>query len=265
MNIEGKVVAITGGASGIGRAMARAFKAAGAKGVAVADMNEDGVLAVAGELGGYGQKVDVSSKGDILSFIANTEAKLGPIDIFCSNAGIGSSKKGSGDEVAPDSEWELMWGVHLKSHVYAAEALADKMAERGEGYLVNTASAAGLLTTVTSAPYTVTKTAAVSYAEWLAIKYAHKNVHIGVLCPQSVKTGMTSDNPNSPAQLSGDMISAEEAAECVLDAVRNNTFLILPHKEVVEYMSRKHGDLERWIRGMARFREKIIAARKASL
>lgn len=261
MDIEGKVVAVTGAASGIGRALARAFHAAGAKGVAVCDLNGGGVMTVAEEIAGYGQQVDVSDEAQINDFVEKAEAAFGPIDIFCSNAGIPSTKT----EEPSNADWQRNWDIHVMGHVYAARAVADKMAERGSGYLVQTASAAGLLCTVTSAPYTVSKHAAVGYAEWLAIKYAHTGVRVSVLCPQSVQTAMADQNPNSAGKAAGATISAEEAAGYVLDAVRAERFLILSHEEVREYMNRKNNDIDRWIRGMARFRERILEQAKAKL
>lgn len=256
MEIEGRVVAVTGAASGIGRALAKAFHGAGAKAVAVADLDEDGAQATAAEIEGFGLRCDVANEGDVNEFVGAVTAKFGPIDIFCANAGIPPVK-------VPDptnEQWQRNWDVHVMAHVYAERAVAPGMVERGSGYLVNTASAAGLLSQVDSAPYAVSKRAAVGYAEWLAIKYAHTGVRVSVLCPQAVDTPMIQDNPNSPGRLSGDVMSPDDVAQCVLDGIREERFLILSHPVAKKYMDHKHGDIERWLRGMARLREKILGA-----
>jgi NAD(P)-dependent dehydrogenase (short-subunit alcohol dehydrogenase family) len=254
VDIEGKVVAVTGGASGIGRALARAFAAAGAKGVGVADLDDAGAKAVADEFGGVGYGCDVSVESDIQGFAGAVEGAFGPIDIFCSNAGIPPTVPDDPD----DDQWNRQWGVHVMAHVYAARVVGDAMAARGGGYLVNTASAAGLLAQVDSAPYSVTKHAAVGCAEWLAIKYADKGVRVSVLCPQAVDTAMIQSRPNSPGTMSGDVLPPEAAAQAVLDGVRAEKFLILSHPVAREYMDRKHNDIDRWLRGMGRLRKKVL-------
>ena len=186
MKIEGKVCVITGAASGIGRAMARRFAAEGAEAIYVADIQEPVLSAVAKEIGGVALLCDSTREADIGALIDQAETASGRIDVFCSNAGVIEI----GDEQAPDAEWQLCWNLHVMGHVYAARALAPKMAARGDGYLVNTASAAGLLSHVNSATYSVTKHAAVAFAEWLSINYGAKGLKVSVLCPPAVRTAL---------------------------------------------------------------------------
>ncbi|MDP6621144.1 MAG: SDR family oxidoreductase [Alphaproteobacteria bacterium] len=247
MKLADKVAVVTGGASGIGAAMARRFKAGGAKGIVVADLQEDLLAAVAEEVGGLAVRCDVANESEIQNLVAVTEAAYGPIDVFCSNAGIARL----GGEEAPDAEWQLNWDVHVMAHVYAARAVAPGMAERGSGYLVNTSSAAGLLTHVHTATYAVTKHAAVALAEFLAIKYGDRGVHVSVLCPQAVRTAMTRDDEGGVAAVDG-MIEPEELAECVIETMEREEFLILPHPVVLDYMRRKTSDYDRWLSGMRR-------------
>jgi len=249
MKINGKVCVVTGGAGGIGAALARRFTAEGAKGVVIADLQEDLLSGVAEEIGATPFAGDMTSETDIQVLIALAEDTYGPIDVFCSNAGIIRL----GDETAPDEEWQLCWDLHLMAHVYAARALASKMAQRGAGYLVNTASAAGLLSHVNSATYTVTKHAAVAFAEWLSIAYGDKGVRVSVLCPQAVKTPMTEGRDQGAASVDG-MITAEHLADCVIAGMDSEEFLILPHDEVQTYMQRKTDDRDRWLRGMRKYK-----------
>jgi NAD(P)-dependent dehydrogenase (short-subunit alcohol dehydrogenase family) len=247
VKLADKVAVVTGGASGIGAAMARRFKAEGAKGIVVADLQEDLLAAVAEEVGGLAVRCDVAIESEIQNLVAVTEAAYGPIDVFCSNAGIARL----GGEEAPDAEWQLNWDVHVMAHVYAARAVAPGMAERGSGYLVNTSSAAGLLTHVHTATYAVTKHAAVALAEFLAIKYGDRGVHVSVLCPQAVRTAMTRDDEGGVAAVDG-MIEPEELADCVIETMDREEFLILPHPVVLDYMRRKTSDYDRWLSGMRR-------------
>ena len=249
MKLEGKVAVVTGGASGIGRALARRFKTEGAKAVAVADVQEAALAAVAAEIDGLAIVCDVSKESDLRNLVEQTEKELGPIDVFCSNAGIAML----GDEHAPDVDWQRNWDIHVMGHIYAARALAQKMAARGSGYLVNTSSAAGLLTHIKSATYSVTKHAAVAFAEFLSITYGPSGVKVSVLCPQAVRTAMTQGREDDVASVDG-MIEPETLAECVIDTMDKEAFLILPHPQVLEYMRRKTGDYDRWLRGMQRLR-----------
>lgn len=253
MEVSGKIVVVTGGASGIGRAMAQRFHAEGASKVVVADLDGEGARRVADGIDGWAMRVDVSEESDLLTLIEHTESEFGPIDLFCSNAGIGIGK--GLDE--PDEVWETIWKVNTMSHVYAARHMVPRMKARGGGYLLNTASAAGLLTQIGSVTYAVTKHAAVALAEWIAITHARDGIKVSVLCPQAVRTPMTADGPGV-AGVDG-MIEPEDAAECVIQALRDERFLVLPHPEVETYIQRKTSDYDRWLNGMRRLQELYIA------
>lgn len=256
MEISGKVAVVTGGGSGIGKALATRFVAEGAKGVVVADMNGDNAAAVASELGERCVAVtaDVTKEADVRAIVARAEEAFGPVDVFCSNAGIG----GGGGIEAADEVWAATWGVHVLAHVYAARAVVPGMIERGSGYLVNTASAAGLLTNLGNAPYSVTKHAAVAFAEWLSITYGDRGVRVSCLCPQGVRTPMLlggldqSDAAASAVLAAGGMVEPEDVAEAVVQTMREERFLVLPHPEVAEYLRRKADDPDRWLGGMRR-------------
>jgi NAD(P)-dependent dehydrogenase (short-subunit alcohol dehydrogenase family) len=252
MHVKDKVCVITGAASGIGEAVARAFAAAGARGVVVADLksSRDRLAQVAGDIDGLAVTDDVAEEQDIKALIAAAEDKYGPIDVFFSNAGL--SRKGQ--ETADDADWDVSWRVHVMSHVFAARALVPGMIARDSGYLLNTASAAGLLASLNSMPYGVTKHAAVALAEHLAIQYGDRGIRVSVLCPQSVQTGMTTPGP-SAARVDGVMLPAE-VARIVIEAMEAERFLILPHPKVHEYMQRKASGVDRWLAGMRRLRDK---------
>ena len=249
MKIEGKAAVVTGAASGIGRALARRFAREGARGVAVADLRSGPLQAVADEIGGLAVACDATDERAVQSLVAAAEKRFGPIDVFCSNAGVAIE----GGEEAPDDEWRLNFDLHVMAHVYAARAVAPKMAARGSGYLVNTASAAGLLTHVESATYAVTKHAAVAFAEYLAIAYGDHGVRVSVLCPQAVRTAMTEGREQGVASVDG-MIEPEVLADCVIETMEREEFLILPHPQVLEYLRRKTADYDRWLSGMRRLR-----------
>ena len=253
MHIKDKVCVVTGGASGIGEAVARAYAAAGARGVVVADLrtSRDRLAKVAGEIDGLAVTCDVGQEEDIKALIAAAEDKYGPVDVFFSNAGL--SRKGQ--EAASDADWEVSWRVHVMSHVFAARALVPGMLARGSGYLLNTASAAGLLASLNSMPYGVTKHAAVALAEHLAIQYGDRGIRVSVLCPQSVQTGMTTPGP-SAARVDG-VLQAPEVARMVIEAMEAERFLILSHPQVHDYMQRKAANAERWLAGMRRLRDRI--------
>lgn len=245
MQVKDKIVVVTGAASGIGRALAQRFHQEGAKLVVCSDINGDGARAVAAEVGGIAFETNVAREADILHLIETVEGDHGPIDLFCSNAGIGI---GGGAE-APDEGWQRIWDINVMAHVWAARHLVPRMAARGGGYLLNTASAAGLLSQIGSAPYAVTKHAAVGLAEWLAITHGDQGIKVSVLCPQAVRTAMTAGNPDGVASVDG-MMEPEVLAEVVIRSLDAEDFLILPHPEVLEYMRRKTGDYNRWIGGM---------------
>jgi len=249
MQLKNKVCVVTGAAGGIGAALARQFAAKGAKGIVVADIQDDLAQGVADEVGGKAFIGDMTQETDIQALITMAEETYGDIDVFCSNAGIIRL----GTEQASNDEWQLCWDLHLMAHVYAARALAPKMATRGEGYLVNTASAAGLLSHVNSATYTVTKHAAVAFAEWISIAYGDRGVKVSVLCPQAVKTPMTEGRDQGAASVDG-LITAEYLADCVVSSMDAEEFLILPHTEVTDYMKRKADNADRWLRGMRKYK-----------
>jgi len=247
MRVRDKVVVVTGGASGIGRALARRFAADGAKHVVVADLDGKGAAAVAKEIGGSSTQIDVSNEAEIQALIEATERDHGPIALFCSNAGIGI---GRGIDTS-DDVWQKIWEVNLMSHVYAARNLIPLMVKRGGGYLLNTASAAGLLSQIGSVTYAVTKHAAVALAEWLSITHGHEGIKVSVLCPQAVRTAMTAGNEQGVASVDG-MLEPEQVADTVTEALDQERFLVLPHPEVAEYIKRKTADYDRWLTGMRR-------------
>ena len=252
MEISGKVAVITGGAGGIGMALARRFLQGNAAAVVIADLDEARVRQAAADIGATGIACDVTSESSINELIDAAQSAHGPVDIFCSNAGICML----GGEDASDDEWQMCWDVHLMAHVYAARRLGPEMASRGDGYLVNTASAAGLLSHVDSATYSVTKHAAVAFAEWLTITYGDAGVKVSVLCPQAVRTPMIAGREGEAASVDG-IMEPEVMADAVIAAMKREDFHILPHAEVAEYMRRKANDPERWIGGMRRFRARI--------
>jgi NAD(P)-dependent dehydrogenase (short-subunit alcohol dehydrogenase family) len=258
MHVKDKVVVVTGGANGIGAALGRRFKKEGARGVALADIDGENVRVVADELDALGVQADVTSEADIANLVEKTEKALGPIDLFCSNAGIISSDApGWTAASAPDDVWQKSWEIHVMAHVYAARVVLPGMIERGEGYLLNVASAAGLLNQIGSAPYSVTKHAAVGYAEALAITHGGEGIKVSVVCPQAVRTQMVQGNEDGSASVDG-IIEPEDVAESVIQGLAEETFLILPHPEVKTYYQRKASDYDRWISGMVRFRDKLF-------
>ena len=251
MELKDKVVVITGGSGGIGKAMAKAFLAEGAKSIVLADLHEDAVKAAAAEIGCIGTVCDVTKEADIISVVEQTLASEGQIDLFCSNAGAGGN--GLLTEAANEI-WQGQWDLHVMSHLYAARAVLPSMIERGEGYLLNTASAAGLLAAIGSGPYTVTKAAAVKLAEFLSITHGDDGIGVSVLCPQGVNTAMA---PRSlgDGQTDG-IIEPEQLAQTVVECIREGRFHVLPHPEVEDYVRRKGDDVDRWLLGMRRLRRK---------
>ena len=247
MEIRGKVAVVTGGGSGIGAAASKRFANEGARGVVVADLNLAGAQAVATEIGdtAIAVKCDVSREADIKDLVAHAKQKFGQVDIYFSNAGILGSM---GDMTLDDALWQKMWEVHGMAHVWAARHVVPEMLERGEGYFLITASAAGLLNIVESPPYGVTKHAAVAIAEWLRIAYGRRGLRVSCLCPQSVATAMTAQGTGS-AGLDG-VLTAEQVAEDVVNVMREEKFLVLPHPEVAKYFQAKGQDYDRWLGGM---------------
>lgn len=257
MNLAGKVVVVTGAASGIGKAMAERFAKAGAEGLVVTDMNAAGVDAVASSLGAVGVAADVTKEADVQAVAGEALDKFGRIDLFCSNAGI-SIRDPDIDNAAsaPNEAWEKAWGVNVMAHVYAARACLPGMIERGEGYFLNTVSAAGLLSQIGAAVYSTTKHAAIGFGEHLAIAHREHGIKVSLLCPQAVQTPMLGDAGGS--QNVDGILSPEEVAEKVVEGIAAERFLILPHDKVTTYMQRKTSDYDRWIGGMARLRRSVI-------
>jgi len=253
MELRDRVCVVTGGASGIGRALAARFVAEGARAVVAVDRDADGVQAVAAELGAVGMQADVAREEDVLRVIDDTETRCGPIDLFCSNAGILLI---GGAEV-PTEDWQRIWEVNVMAHVFAARHLVPRMLERGGGYLLQTASAAGLLSQIGSAPYSVTKHAAVGFAEWLSITYGDRGLRVSVLCPQAVRTAMTDGIPGGGVAGVDGMLEPEHIADVVVEALADERFLVLPHPTVADYVRRKGEDVERWVRGMRRLQARF--------
>ncbi|MFO0687802.1 MAG: SDR family oxidoreductase [Myxococcota bacterium] len=250
MELSGANVVVTGGANGIGRALCEAFARAGARRIAVVDLDLARAEEVARTVGGRAFRVDVASREAVEGLVREVEGEAGPIDLFASNAGILTV---GGPEV-PVAEWQRLWDVNVMAHVHAANAVLPSMLARGRGYLLNTCSAAGLLTQIGSAPYAVTKHAAVAFCEWLAITYGDRGIRVSALCPQAVRTNMAiafGDGDGGVAGIDG-MIEPEVLAEVVVEGLRAESFLILPHPVVRKYYARKGQDIDRWLAGMRR-------------
>ncbi len=258
MDLDRRVVVVTGGGSGIGEALAIAAADAGAAQVVVADIDGDRAAGVAEAIGATPAQLDVRDEAAIVDLVARTEAAHGPIGLFASNAGFVTT---AGLEDTNERIQE-MWEVHVMAHIYAARAVLPQMIANGSGYLLNTASAAGLLTQIGSLAYSVTKAAAVSLAEWLAITHHHQGIRVSVLCPQAVRTNILANSPDAPAVpgedweggvASGDgVLEPADVARACLDAIAEERFLVLPHPEVAEYTRRKVSDIDRWLAGMRR-------------
>jgi NAD(P)-dependent dehydrogenase (short-subunit alcohol dehydrogenase family) len=263
MDVNGAVVVVTGGASGIGRALARRFAANGAKGVVVADLDGEGAERVAAEIGGLGVGADVADAAANDELITAAEERFGPVDLFCANAGVTGG-------IGLEDGFELAFGVNVMAHVHAARRLVPGWVERGSGYFLSTASAAGLLTQVGSAQYAVSKHGAVAFAEWLSVTYGDKGIGVSCLCPMGVNTplmhaGEDSDDPRGRAAsavvaAAGTVLEPEDVAEIVTAGLRDERFLILPHPEVLQMWSFKTADYDRWLRGMRRLQAHIEQA-----
>ncbi len=257
MDVAEGVVVVTGGARGIGRALARRFAAAKAKVVVVADVDEAGANEVAGEIRGMAVRCDVSNESDVEQLVARVQAEHGRIDLYCSNAGIAVA----GGPEAPTAEWQRIWDVNVMAHVFAARHVLPGMLARKRGYILGTVSAAGLLNHVLAAPYGVTKAAALSFFEWLAIAYGDDGIRVSCLCPQGVKTDMLAAERRVGLEfLTASALEPDEVAEIVLRGIADEKFLILPHPEVADYFRRKAADYDRWLRGMRRLRAGILSA-----
>lgn len=252
MDVKNKIIIVTGGALGIGRALCRRFAIEGARAIIVADINEAGAKAVAEEIKGKAVVCDVRREKDIQRLVAVTEEAFGSVDVFCSNAGILAI---GGVEVDNDT-WQRIWEINVMSHVYAARAVIPGMVKKGGGVFMITASAAGLLSQIGSAPYSVTKHAAVGLAESISIAYHEQGIRVFALCPQAVETEMTKHG-GGVAAVDG-LMTSEELAAAVIDGFKQERFLILPHAEVKAYMQRKTADYDRWLGGMRRLQARFI-------
>ncbi len=251
MKIEGKVVVVTGGASGIGRGLCLRFAKENARAVIVADRDAAGALAVAREINGLSVTCDVAREEDIVNLVAQTEDRFGTLDLFCSNAGIYLD----GSVEVPNDQWQRIWEINVMSHVYAARAVLPGMIGRGGGYFVFTASAAGLLSQIGAAPYSVTKHAVIGLAEGMAITYGDKGIGVSALCPMAVHSKMTAGG-SGIAGLDG-TLTPEQVAEALVAALYEERFMVLPHAKVKDYFLNKATDYDRWIKGMRRLGQKF--------
>ena len=260
MELKDKVVVVTGGAEGIGAGLARRFAREGAKAVIVADRNGEGAAAVAKEIGGEAVTLDVSDGAAVAAMVADIEARYGGIDLFCSNAGVGDGDPDKQSAASsPDAVWNRAWNVNVMAHVHAARAVIPGMQARGGGYLLNTISAAGLLSQIGGAVYSTTKHAAVGFAESLAITHGDQGIKVSILCPQGVDTAMLRQGDSaSQAQNLDGVLTPDDVAESVVQGLAAESFLILPHPVVLTYMQRKTADYDRWIGGMRRLRAKMF-------
>ncbi len=263
MELNDRSVVITGAGSGIGAALARRFAAERPRSLVLADLNIDGAESVAAEVGGVAVQTDVGREDDVKQLIERARQVAGPVDVFFSNAGIPGPDGGPPE--APEEEWERAWRVNVMAHVWAARALLPEMVERGDGYLLSTASAAGILTQVGALVYSVTKHAAVAVAEWLAITYGDSGIKVSCLCPMGVRTPMLEmalDDPiGSAALLQDELLEPEDVAESVVAGIREERFLIFPHPQLGKYMAFKASENERWLRGMRRMVQRARSAR----
>ena len=252
MRIADKVIVVTGGANGIGAALCRRFAAEGARAVVVADIAGDSAQRLAAQIGGLGIRADVTQESDLRQLVEETSRRCGAIDLFCSNAGIAVD----GGEETADTDWQRCWGVNVMAHVLAARVVLPGMLARGAGYLLQTVSAAGLLTHIHSVSYAVTKHASLAFAEWLAVAYGDRGIGVSVLCPMGVRTDMLRRAAaGGRTFLLDSALEPEQVADVVVNGLADERFLILPHPEVAEYFRRKAADYDRWLRGMRKLRD----------
>jgi len=258
VELKNSVVAVTGGGNGIGRALCERFAAEGAAHVAVLDREAEAAEAVASVVGGMAYTVDVRDESQIIAAVQAILDSQGRIDLFCSNAGIIALDGPPGYATsAPNDTWQAMWDIHVMSHVWAARACLPSMLERGRGYFLNTASAAGLLNQIGDAAYSTTKHAAIGFAEALAITHGDDGIGVSCLCPQAVATRMIGGVEDGGTAGVDGVISAEDVAETVVQGLRDERFLILPHPEVATYRERKTADYDRWLAGMRKLRRRF--------
>tara|TARA_Y100000590_G_scaffold466506_1_gene642135 strand:+ start:17060 stop:17887 length:828 start_codon:yes stop_codon:yes gene_type:complete len=263
MQIKDKVAIVTGGGSGIGEALAKRFHDEGASGVVVVDRDGSNAERVAQTIGATAVELDVTDESGIVDLVNQTVKDHGTLDIFVSNAGYVTQ----GGVEADNDEIQRMWEVHVMSHIYAARASIPVMVANGGGYLLNTASAAGLLTQLGSMQYSITKAAAVSLGEFLAITYGERGIRVSMLCPQAVETNILANSPDrldqdrgTPGSAAGDgVLTAQQLADTVIECMTEERFLVLPHPEVQTYRERKANDVDRWISGMQRFQSQLFA------
>ncbi|AOZ02388.1 short-chain dehydrogenase [Cupriavidus sp. USMAHM13] len=262
MDIRNKTVVVTGGATGIGRALVLAFARAGARGVAVADIDADGAeqvaAAAAAEAPGcevFARRTDVADAAAVQALADEATRRFGQVDVFCSNAGIILRKALD----ASAEEWQRIWEINVMAHIHAARAVLPQMLARGDGYFVNTVSAAGLLSQIGSAPYAVTKHAAIGFAEWLSITYGDRGIKVSCICPQGVQTKMLyGEKGERKGFLQDGSVTPEHVAAVTLEGIADERFLVLPHPEVLEYYRRKGQDYDRWLKGMRRLHDKVM-------
>ncbi len=260
MKLDGTIAVVTGAARGIGRGICREFKRRGANGIAVLDRDAAQAETTAAELEGLGIACDVGDEAAVRAAVSRVLERYGRIDVWVSNAGFGCTDLDLDDALSSaNSTWQRMWDVHVMAHVYAGRAVIPGMLQRGAGHIVNTASAAGLLSQVGDTPYTATKHAAVALADSLAITYGDRGLKVSVICPQYVATALTSLDESTPAGAVEGVLTVEQAAQAIVDGIEQDRYLILPHPEVAGYLQRQATDRERWIGGMRRIRETLRA------
>lgn len=263
MELAGRTALVTGGGNGIGAALVLAFAAEGAR-VVVADRDGAAAQAVAEQVGGVGLSVDVSTAEANTTMVADAEAAVGPLDLLACNAGIAVS----GGVDAPDPDWDRAWRVNVMAHVWAVRAWLPGVLDRGHGYLLSTASAAGLLTNIGAAPYSVTKHAAVALAEWLAITHGDAGLKVSCLCPMFVATGLLEELrevPGGKGLTAAGVLPPDQVAAAAVEGIRAERFLILPHPEVATFEERRTSDRERWLAGMRKLQRQVLAAESPSL
>jgi NAD(P)-dependent dehydrogenase (short-subunit alcohol dehydrogenase family) len=255
VHVKDKVIVVTGAASGIGAALCRRFQREGARAVVAADLDGDGVRRIAAEIGGLGIQADVAVEAAVSNLVKETQKQCGPIDLFCSNAGVAYPDEANGTAAScPNENWQKAWDINVMAHVYAARAVLPAMIARKAGYLLNTVSAAGLLNQIGSASYSTTKHAAIGFAESLAITHGDDGIKVSVICPQAVATPMLGDFDNGGPQGVDGILTPQEVADSVIAGLAAESFLILPHEKVRLYAERKISDYDRWLKGMRRLR-----------
>jgi NAD(P)-dependent dehydrogenase (short-subunit alcohol dehydrogenase family) len=261
VEIRGRIAFVTGAGRGIGRALCRELLRRGAAGVVVVDLDGDLARTTAAELGGCGVQCDVTDEAAVQAAVAAAIRQYGRVDILVSNAGFGVTELDLDDALsATNATWQRMWQVHVMAHVYAVRALVPGMLDRGEGYLVNVASAAGLLSQVGDAAYSTTKHAAVGLAESLAVTYAERGIRVSVVCPQYVATAITGLDEATPSGSIPGVLTVEQAAQAMADGIEREQFLVLTHPEVLGFFQRKAADYDRWLAGMRRIRAGLRTA-----